>query len=131
MTLHPDIVTDLISLYHAGEASEATRALLEEEASRNPRTAAALAAIAPTTSPLPACPAPDERRVFRKVRLRYQAISFGIIWTLALLAVALLPHFLGSGAAVGIAITFMPLAILALFFAGGVGALYFFVRAVR
>lgn len=43
MTLHPDILTDLVILYHAGEASEASQKLLEEEAARNPRVAAAFA----------------------------------------------------------------------------------------
>jgi hypothetical protein len=44
MTLHPDVLTDLVILYHAGEASQATRVLLEAEASANPQLAAALAA---------------------------------------------------------------------------------------
>ena len=47
MTLHPDILTDLVILYHAGEASEASRKLLEEGAARNPRVAAALATPPP------------------------------------------------------------------------------------
>lgn len=131
MTLHPDILTDLIVLYHAGEASQASRALLEEEAARNPQIAAALAAGSRTIPLLPASPAPDERKVLRKVRLRYQAISFGAVWTLALLAVVLLPRFVNTSTGVEIAIALVPFAVLVLFFAGAVGALYFFIRAVR
>ena len=41
MTLHPDVLTDLVILYHAGEASLATRALLEAEAAVNPALQAA------------------------------------------------------------------------------------------
>ncbi len=131
MTLHPDILTDLIVLYHAGEASQASRALLEEEAARNPQIAAALAAGPRPVPTLPAGPAPDERKVLRKVRLRYQAISFGIIWMLALLAVVLLPRFVNTRTGIEIAISLMPFAVLILFFAGAVAALYFFIRAVR
>jgi hypothetical protein len=36
MTLHPDVLTDLVILYLAGEASQATRELLEAEAVSNP-----------------------------------------------------------------------------------------------
>ena len=32
MTLHPDILDDLLVVFHAGEASEATRTLLEQRA---------------------------------------------------------------------------------------------------
>ena len=131
MTLHPDILTDLITLYHAGEASQASRALLDEEASRNPQIAAALAATSRAPAPLPADPAPDERKVMRKVRLRYQVMSFGIVWTFALLFIALLPRFFNTTAGVAMAINLLPFAVLVLFFAGAAGALYFFFRAVR
>ena len=131
MKLHPDILTDLIILYHAGEASQSSRALLEEEAARNPQIAAALAAGSRLIPPLPANPALDERKVMHKVRLRYQAISFGVVWTSVLIAVVLLPRLASTsrGAELGMVIT--PFAILVLFYAGVVGALYFFVRAVR
>lgn len=131
MTLHPDILTDLIILYHAGEASQASRALLEEEAARNPQIAAALAATSPKAAPLPAYPAPDERRVLRKVRLRYQVLSFGAVWMLALFAVAMLPRFASSSGGLAIAMAMVPFAALLLFFAGAVGALYLLIRAVR
>ena len=45
MTLHPDVLTDLVILYHAGEASQATRSLLETEAAANKELAAALRAV--------------------------------------------------------------------------------------
>ena len=32
MNLHPDVLTDLTILYHAGEASQASRTLLEDAA---------------------------------------------------------------------------------------------------
>ena len=131
MTLHPDILTDLVILYHAGEASLASRSLLEEEAARNPQIAAVLAATPGTIPPLPVCSAPEERKVLRKVRLRYQAITFAIVWMLILLSVALLPRFVSTGAGLQIAIAAMPFAVLSLFFAGAVGALYFFTRAIR
>jgi hypothetical protein len=131
MTLHPDVLSDLIVLYHAGEASQASRALVEEEAARNPQIAAALAAGSRMIPPLPASPALHERKVLRKVRLRYQAISFGVVWTLALIAVAVLPRVASSGNGAEVAIALVPFAILVLFFAAALGALYFFVRAVR
>jgi hypothetical protein len=131
MTLHPDILTDLITLYHAGEASQASRTLLEEEASRNPQVAAALAATSRIMPPLAANPAPDERKVMRKVRLRYQVMSFGILWTFALLVVALLPRFFDTTAGIAMAINLLPFAVLVLFFVAAAGALYFFLRAVR
>ena len=46
MTLHPDVFTDLVILYHAGEASQESRELLEKEAQQNPALAAALAPTA-------------------------------------------------------------------------------------
>ena len=131
MTLHPDILTDLIILYHAGEAPQASRALLEEEAARNPQIAAALAATSPKPAPLPAYPAPDERKVLRRVRLRYQVLSFAALWMLALLAVGLLPHLTQSSEGAAIAISIVPFAVLLLFFAGAAGALYFLIRLVR
>lgn len=44
MTLHPDILTELVILHHTGEAF---RKLLEEAAARNPRVAVALATPPP------------------------------------------------------------------------------------
>jgi hypothetical protein len=131
MTLHPDVFADLLVLYHAGEASQASRALLEQEAARNPEIAAALTARSRTLPEFPASPALDERKVFRKVRLRYQAISFGLLWTLALIGIVLIPRIASTGTGVQIAMAFMPFAVLVLFFAGAVGALYFFIRVVR
>ena len=132
MTLHPDILTDLVILYHAGEASLASRSLLEEEAARNPQIAAALAATPGTIPPLPVCSAPEERKVLRKVRLRYQAITFAIVWMLILLSVALLPRFVSTGAGLQIAIRCDAVCgselVISLALAG---ALYFLTRAIR
>ncbi|MCC6538956.1 MAG: hypothetical protein IT162_15485 [Bryobacterales bacterium] len=62
MTLHPDILNDLVSLYHAGEAAAASRALLEDETSRNPALTAALAGTAQPMAPLPVNLGPAGRR---------------------------------------------------------------------
>ena len=132
MTLHPDILADLVSLYHTGEASQASRALLEEEASRNPGLAEALAATYRPMAPLPADPAPAERRVFRKVRVRYQAISFAAVWTLALFAIVLAPRFFfHTSEAVAVAVTAVPFLLMLLLLVGGVGGLYFLVRGMK
>ena len=131
MKLHADILTDLVILYHAGEASQASRALLEEEALHDPQIAAALTATARNIPQLPVSPALHERKVLRKVRTRYQVMAFGLVWTLALLAIALFPHLAPPGAAVGMAITLVPFAILVLFFGAAVGAFYLFFRGGR
>lgn len=131
MTLHPDILTDLVILYHAGEASQASRALLEQEAARNPQIAAALAARPMPMAPLPAELPSAERKVFRRVRLRYQALSFAAVWLLALVAVVALPRLASSPDGVALAINAMPFVVLLLAFAAVGGGLYFLVRAVR
>lgn len=133
MTLHPDILTDLVILYHAGEASQASRALLEAEAARNPQLAEALSARPRTGAPaLPGNPAPDERKVFRKVRTRYQAISFAAVWTLVLLAIAFSPRlFTTTVNSTPLIIALLPFLLLIMMFAGALGALYFFVRWLR
>jgi hypothetical protein len=131
MTLHPDVLTDLVILYHAGEASQATRALLEEEAGRNPQLSAALRATTRPMPPLPANTAPVERRVMHKVRLRYQVMTFGAIWVLVLLAVALIPKLLGSSQGIAIVINLLPFLLLALVAFGALAGLYFLVRTAR
>lgn len=131
MTLHPDILTDLVILYHAGEASQASRALLEDEAARSPQLAAALAAPSRAMAPLPAHAAPDERVVLRRVRLRYQAFAFAAVWILAAFSIMLFPRVMSPGPGVALAINFIPLALLCLFAAAAVGALYFAVSARR
>jgi len=128
MTLHPDILTDLITIYHAGEASQASQALLEQEAARDPKVAAALAAPPRAIPLLPDRLGYDERKVLRRVRTRYQAMSFGIVWTLALVAVAFLPRFLKTSAGTAIATNALPFIILLLFFGGAVSVLYFIRR---
>ena len=71
MTLHPDVITDLVILYHAGEASQASRDLLEKEAQQNPAVAAALAARPRVMQPIEAAPMTQEREVLKKVRQHY------------------------------------------------------------
>lgn len=89
MSLHPDVLTDLVSLYHAHEASEATRALLEDEATRNPRIAEALALTPRPFHPL-AVRTPDvHRRVIHDVRSAFRFRTIFAVWTIALLALAL------------------------------------------
>jgi hypothetical protein len=131
MTIHPDILTDLITLYHAGEASQASRALLEEEASRNPQVAAALAAAPGGIPPLPAHPAAFERKVLRKLRFRYQLLSFAIVWTFALVAVAFVPRLLNTSTGVAMAIQALPFAVLLLFFGGAIVLLCLLIRRLR
>ncbi len=129
MTLHPDILTDLVILYHAGEASQASRALLEAEAARNPQLAAALSARPGTgAQALPGNPAPDERKVFRKVRTRYQVIAVAAVWTFVLLMLALLPQRTTSTPLI---IALLPFLLLITLFAAAVGVLYFFFRGLR
>jgi branched-subunit amino acid ABC-type transport system permease component len=71
MTLHPDVLTDLVILYHAGEASQASRELLEKEALQNPAVAAALAARPRVMQPIEAAPMISEREVLKRVRRHY------------------------------------------------------------
>jgi len=71
MSLHPDVLTDLVILYHAGEASQASRELLEKEAMQNPVLAAALAARPRMLPPLETTPMIPEREVLKRVRRHY------------------------------------------------------------
>ena len=96
MTLHPDILTDLVILYHAGEASQATRELLETEAVTNPQVAQALAAPPRPPAPLPLEP-PDTLRVaLRDIRLLFRRrLYFATGAVVGLLALAFfVPQFL-------------------------------------
>jgi hypothetical protein len=82
MTLHPDVLTDLVILYHAGEASQASRELLAKEALQNPAVAAALATRPRVIPPIPAEPMISECEVLDRVRRHYlyQALTaLGII----------------------------------------------------
>jgi hypothetical protein len=98
--------------YHAGEASQASRALLAEAAPRNPVVAAAMSAPPPAMAPLPADPARAERRMFRKLRLRYQALSFAFVWTVTFVLAMLAPHwFSPSEAAVALWANPVPLVV--------------------
>jgi hypothetical protein len=87
MNLHPDILTDLVILYHAGEASLASRELLEREALQNPAIAAALAARPRAAPPIPLDPLVREREVLDRVRRHYLYRAFTAMFILvALLA---------------------------------------------
>ncbi|MBM3752976.1 MAG: hypothetical protein FJW38_03250 [Acidobacteria bacterium] len=127
MTLHPDILTDLVILYHAGEASQASRTLLEEEARRNAQLAAALAAAPRAMAALPASGV-EERRVLRKVRSRYLVLAFATVWCLALLALAILPRALATFVDVAILVELTPFLLMVLFFGGAIASLIFFWR---
>lgn len=52
MTLHPDVIRDLLPLYLAGEASPATRALVEQHLAADPELARLAAAAAQDDSRL-------------------------------------------------------------------------------
>ena len=88
MTLHPDILTDLVILYHAGEASQASRELLEKEAMQNPALAATLAARPRVLPPIEAAPMIREQEVLKRVRRHYlYRALLAICLALALLVV--------------------------------------------
>jgi hypothetical protein len=123
MNLHPDVLTDLVILYHAGEASEASRTLLEEEATRNPRVAAALRTTPRAMAPLPIA-APDvHRRVLHDInsalyiRLIFSVVAIAAV--LILLALFLPPTRFGH--------PWLPVAMLVLVF----GAVAIALRAHR
>jgi ferric-dicitrate binding protein FerR (iron transport regulator) len=88
MKLAPDVYTDLVILYHAGEASQATRRLLEEEAQSNPAVAAALRAVPRTIAPLPAAPQADHRRALRSARNHFALLVAYLVCLFALGAIA-------------------------------------------
>lgn len=92
MTLHPDVLTDLVILYHAGEASQATRSLLETEAATNPQLAAALAAPPRQVAPLPAAPQDTGRIALREIsRLyRHRNLLVAVIAALLLILISAL-----------------------------------------
>ena len=92
MTLHPDVLTDLVILYHAGEASQATRSLLETEAAANKELAAALAAPPRQVAPLPAAPQDAGRVALREIsRLyRHRNLLVAVIAALLLILISAL-----------------------------------------
>lgn len=87
MTLHPDVLTDLVILYHAGEASQATRSLLEAEAVTNPPLAAALAAPPRQVAPLPAVPQDTGRIALREINRLYRHRNLLVAVVAALLLI--------------------------------------------
>lgn len=112
---HPDRSDHPVS--GGGGISSDERAVGARSVLQNPAVAAALNAKPPNTPPLPACAAPDQRKVFRKVRLRYQLISLAVIWTLTLVLLALST----SRAERSITKELIPLAVLILFVAAAAG----------
>jgi hypothetical protein len=101
MILHPDVLTDLVILYHAGEASQASRELLEKEALQNPAIAAALAAQPRLMQPIALEPKIAEREVLEKVRRHYlynALTAIGII--VAFLAMFALVRLLKAGSGI-------------------------------
>lgn len=102
-TLHPDILEDLASLYLSGDASPATRALLEDHARANPAFAARLHSAQHLTLPTPPAPLSEdaEARALRETRqaifLRTLFLAMGIAFALLPLAFTFGPegvHFL-------------------------------------
>ncbi len=87
MTLHPDVLTDLVILYHAGEASQATRSLLEAEAAANPQLAAALGAPPRQVAPLPAAPQDAGRVALREISRLYRHRNLLVAVVAALLLI--------------------------------------------
>ena len=86
MNLHPDVLTDLTILYHAGEASQASRTLLEDAAKSDARLAAALSAP-PRAMQLPGG-APDvQRRAISDLesKTKWRGSFFGLAIFLTLL----------------------------------------------
>jgi ferric-dicitrate binding protein FerR (iron transport regulator) len=99
MTLHPDVLTDLVILYHAGEASQASRELLENEARQNPSIAAALSARPRAMQPLEAAPRIPEREVLKRIRRHYlirAILAIGLFLVFLVLFVRLLMPGLSS-----------------------------------
>jgi len=78
MNLHPDVLTDLTILYHAGEASQASRALLEDAAKNDAKLAAALAAP-PRMAALPSVVPDVQRRAIDDLesKTKRRGIFFG------------------------------------------------------
>ena len=88
MTLHPDILTDLVILYHAGEASQATRDHLETEAATNPQVAQALAAPPRPAAPLPLDPPDTLRAALRDIRVLFRRRLYFATGAVGLLVLA-------------------------------------------
>lgn len=80
MNLHPDVISDLITLHQLGEASEATKQLLEQEAPQALKRAG-LNAPALTAAP-PNAQLESVRRLRRHMRMRSIFIGLGIFFAL-------------------------------------------------
>lgn len=89
MTLHDDVMTDLLTVYLAGEASAATRALVEARAAGDPGFAGRLAAAravslgggeAPAVAPDAELRALGHTRQFLFLRTLF--LAWGVVFTL-------------------------------------------------
>ncbi len=88
MTLHDDVMTDLLTVYLAGEASAATRALVEARAAADAGFARRLAAARDVSleSAAPAAAPDAELRALGHTRqflfLRTMFVAWGVVFTL-------------------------------------------------
>lgn len=92
MTLPNEVWEDLLTLYAAGEASPATREMVEEEMRRNPALAARLKEVGPVVEEDK--PAPDVcLRSLRAIK-RYHLLRLGLMgFGIPTLLVPLHPYF--------------------------------------
>jgi hypothetical protein len=79
MNLHPDVISDLVTLHQLGEASEATRKLLAEQA---PQALHRAQLSPPVLTAPPAAQLETVRRLRGHIRWRGTFIGLGIFYTL-------------------------------------------------
>jgi anti-sigma factor RsiW len=103
MKVTRDVVTDLLPLYVAGEASADTRALVEEFLRQDPELdrqarEARLEPLAASGAPRPAVPPDVELRSLRRTRglLRWQRITYAWALTLSFLSLSSAISFEGG-----------------------------------
>lgn len=80
MKITRDVITDLLPVYLSGEASEDTRALVEEFFHQDPAFAELVRAQPPLDIPYPASSSPGEKETLQRVKstLRLRSILFGL-----------------------------------------------------
>ncbi len=99
--LPPEVMNDLLTLYLAGEASAATRALVEDYARQNPRFARALAG-AGNPLPVPDTPHTTEDHEMHTLKLVRQYIFLRSLFFGMGIAFTLIPFlFTWSGNGIG------------------------------
>jgi hypothetical protein len=90
MTVTRDVITDLWPIYEGGEASEATRTLVEEFLAGDPEFARALQSEHQVeAAPIPALPEDQEARTLERLKRRLR----GFPWLLQLSMVATMLAF--------------------------------------